>query len=180
MASEVRTYQTRGAAAYDIYYAPQKYTQAEVWQQPHSLPEERVEQRRETTVHARTAIAPFTMAGILTVACMLILVIFGYVQLFEATSRVGDLEYQLQKLNQTQLVLQSRYDGAIDLQQVELRAEELGMALPSAEQTVYVNLSGADRAEIYATEHTSVVGEIVTAMEQSVSGLIAYLRPEAA
>ena len=35
---------------------------------------------------ARTAVAPFTILGAAISACMMILVIFGYVQLFEATS----------------------------------------------------------------------------------------------
>ena len=43
-----------------------------------------------------------------------------------------------------------------------------------------LDLSGADRAEIYQEEKTSVFSEIVSAMEQSVSGLIAYLRAASA
>lgn len=45
---------------------------------------------------------------------------------------------------------------------------------------MYLDLSGADRAEIYQEEKTSVFSEIVSAMEQSVSGLIAYLRAASA
>ena len=54
------------------------------------------------------------------------------------------------------------------------------LRLPSSEQTVYLNLSGTDRAEIYHEEKTSVLGEIIGAVEQSISELIAYLRPAAA
>ena len=111
---------------------------------------------------------------------MLVLVIFGYVQLFEATSKVARLETQLENLQQTQAVLESKYEGRINLQDIEAKAGALGLKLPTAEQTVYLDLSGADRAEIYHEQKTSVLGEIIAAMEQSISELIAYLRPAAA
>ena len=50
------------------------------------LPQEAPQKRQR--VRARTAIAPFTILGAAITACMMILVIFGYVQLFEASSRV--------------------------------------------------------------------------------------------
>ncbi len=181
MASEnMRYYETNGAAARDAYTLRYTNTASEQLGLPRHLPEEVPVHRKQTRVKVKTAIAPFTMFGFIAAACMMVLVIFGYVQLFEATSRVGRLESQLNQLNQTQIMLQSRYDGSIDLQQVELRATELGMTLPSAEQTVYVNLSGTDRAEIYQQEKSNFVGDVVGAMEQSVSGLIEYLRPSAA
>ena len=43
-----------------------------------------------------------------------------------------------------------------------------------------MNLSGSDRAEIYQQTRTSLIGEIVQTIEQSVSSLIAYLRPASA
>ena len=111
---------------------------------------------------------------------MLVLVIFGYVQLYEATTEVSRLESQLQQLNAQQALLKSKYEGKIDLDAIEQRAAELGLRTPEAEQIVYVNLSGSDRAEIYQQTRTSLIGEIVQTIEQSVSSLIAYLRPASA
>ena len=111
---------------------------------------------------------------------MLILVVFGYVQLFEATSRVSELEDQLLTLQAQQTQLQSRYEARIDLDSIETAAKDLGLSKPAQDQIVYVNLAGTDRAEIYQEEKTSVIGEIVSAMEQSVSSLIAYLRAASA
>lgn len=111
---------------------------------------------------------------------MMILVIFGYVQLFEATSRVSKLESQLQSLQEEQLLLQSKYEGKIDLAGIEEQAETLGLKKPSQEQIVYVNLAGTDQAEIYKTEKSSILSEIIGAVEQSISDLIAYLHPAAA
>ncbi len=80
-----------------------------------SSPEEQVREQPYRRVKSRTAIAPFTLVGMLTVACLMILVIFGYVQLFEASSSVSKLENQLANLKEQQLMLQSKYDAKIDL-----------------------------------------------------------------
>ena len=113
-------------------------------------------------------------------ALMLVLVIFGYVQLFEATTKVGALESQLKTLTQQQTLLESKYESKIDLKVVRERAEKLGMSMPKEEQVVYIRLAGTDRAEIYEEEKTNIVGEIVQAVQESISNLIAYLRPTAA
>ena len=146
----------------------------------HELPQERELPQKRQRVRARTAVAPFTILGAAISACMMILVIFGYVQLFEATSRVSKLESQLQSLQEEQLLLQSKYEGKIDLAGIEEQAETLGLRKPSQEQIVYVNLAGTDQAEIYKTEKSSILSEIIGAVEQSISDLIAYLHPAAA
>ena len=114
------------------------------------------------------------------IQCGLIQSNLGYDELFEATSRVSKLESQLQSLQEEQLLLQSKYEGKIDLAAIEQRASELGLRKPSQEQIVYVNLTGTDQAEIYTTEKSSILGEMIGAIEQSISDLIAYLHPAAA
>ena len=170
-------YSTNGAAAYDVYSA--NTVRQPVRQPEHrELPQEAPQKRQR--VRARTAIAPFTILGAAITACMMILVIFGYVQLFETSSRVSRLESRLQSLQEEQLLLQSKYEGKIDLAAIEQRASELGLRKPSQEQIVYVNLTGTDQAEIYTTEKSSILGEMIGAIEQSISDLIAYLHPAAA
>ncbi len=177
-AGDKNYYRTSGAAAYDVYTSYNNA--ARPLERPQGLPEERPQPQRVQRVKVKTAVAPFTLFGMAAVVCMLVLVIFGYVQLFEATSKVARLETQLENLQQTQAVLESKYEGRINLQDIETKAGALGLKLPTAEQTVYLDLSGADRAEIYHEQKTSVLGEIIAAMEQSISELIAYLRPAAA
>ena len=84
------------------------------------------------------------------------------------------------KRQEEQLLLQSKYEGKIDLAGIEEQAETLGLRKPSQEQIVYVNLAGTDQAEIYKTEKSSILSEIIGAVEQSISDLIAYLHPAAA
>ena len=108
-------YSTNGAAAYDVYSVENTLRQPVREPERHELPQERELPQKRQRVRARTAVAPFTILGAAISACMMILVIFGYVQLFEATSRVSKLESQLQSLQEEQLLLQSKYEGKIDL-----------------------------------------------------------------
>ena len=184
--SNRKFYRDNGAAAYDVYawndQAARQYDDGRSYERslPIELPDERVQEQPYRRVRARKAIAPFTLAGILTVACLMILVIFGYVQLFEASSNVSRLETQLANLKEQQLMLQSKYDAKIDLNAAEEYAAEIGLTRCQPEQIVYVSFSGDDQAEIYTQQRTSVFGEILDAMQQSILGLIEYLHPTAA
>ena len=118
--SNRKFYRDNGAAAYDVYawndQAARQYEDGRAYERSrqYELPEEQVREQPYRRVKSRTAIAPFTI-GMLTVACLMILVIFGYVQLFEASSSVSKLENQLANLKEQQLMPQSKYDAKIDL-----------------------------------------------------------------
>lgn len=173
-------YSTNGAAAYDVYSVENTLRQPVRQPERHELPQERELPQKRQRVRARTAVAPFTILGAAISACMMILVIFGYVQLFEASSNVSRLETQLANLKEQQLMLQSKYDAKIDLNAAEEYAAEIGLTRCQPEQIVYVSFSGDDQAEIYTQQRTSVFGEILDAMQQSILGLIEYLHPTAA
>lgn len=183
---ERKGYTDNGSAAYDLYAwqsnAARQYDNARVREQPrqYELPDELPQQRPYRRVKARTAIAPFTLVGIVSVACLMVLVIFGYVQLFEASSDVSKLETKLASLMEQQRMLQSKYDAKIDLDAAEAHAEQIGLSKCQPEQIVYVSFSGTDQAEIYTHTRSSILTEIIDAMQQSVLGLIEYLHPAAA
>ena len=154
-------YDYNGSAAYDLY----RYEGSAAPEIQHpGLPEEQYQPQRKRRVKVK--------AG---VACMLILVIFGYVQLYEATERVSSLQSDLSSLQEQQVILESLYEGSIDLPYIETRAAELGLHTPASGQTVYVNLSGDDRAEIYRSEKTNLFQRIIQAIESSAKGLVEYL-----
>lgn len=180
MADNVRRYETNGAAAYQVYTLPeyQNY-QDNTARQPvrRELPQEQRVPQQERRVRAKTAVAPFTVVGMLAVMCMLVLVIFGYVQLYEASTDVSALKQELFALQGEQVQLQARYDSKLDMNALEAKAMELGLSAPREEQIVYVCLTGTDRAVILEPEKTSVIGEIFSALEESISDLIEYLRP---
>ena len=165
--SNRKFYRDNGTAAYDVYawndQAARQYDDNRAYERtlPTELPDEQVREQPYRRVKAKTTVAPFTLAGMLTVACLMILVIFGYVQLFEASSNVSRLETQLANLKEQQLMLQSKYDAKIDLTAAEEYAAEIGLTKCQPEQIVYVSFSGTDQAEIYTQQRTSVFGEIL-------------------
>lgn len=166
-----------GSAAYDLntYSSDRFYQTAAPEIQSPGLPEERLQPQRVRRVKAKAAVAPVAVVGMMVVACMLILVVFGYVQLYEATTRVSQLKSELSALQQEQVILESLYESSIDLDYIEMRAAELGMGVPNREQTVYLNLSGSDQAEIYSVEQANLFQRILRAIESSASGLVEYL-----
>lgn len=74
-------YRDNGAAAYDVYawndQTARQYDDNRAYERtlPIELPDERAYEQPYRRVKARTAIAPFTLAGMLTVVCLMILVI---------------------------------------------------------------------------------------------------------
>ena len=174
MAARDNVYQLyNGSAAYDLNRYVGGSTAPEI--QSPGLPEERQAPRRRQRVKVKAAVAPTAVVGLMVVACMLILVVFGYVRLYEATEQVSKLETELSSLMQQQVILESLYESGIDLDYIEQRAGELGFAVPTKEQTVYLNLSGADKAEIYSTEHNNFLQRVLQAIRTSASGLVEYL-----
>jgi cell division protein FtsL len=171
-------YDANGAAAYDAY--AYRENTAEELAVPQELPQEQPRHKKQPRVKAKAAVAPFTLFGMMAAALMMILVLFGYVQLYERTTAVSKLQTQLQDLNQQQAQLKSKYEGKINLTDIESRAAQLGLSSPTKDQTVNVNLTGSDRAEIYTEKKDSVIEEIVGAVKASVADLIAYLHPSAA
>ena len=166
-----------GSAAYDIYGQNGLYYggSAAPEVRPQGLPEEYVSPQRYRRVKAKTAVAPFAVLGLMVAVCMMVLVIFGYVQLYEATEHVSRLESQLSNLQEEQAVLESLYEGSIDMAEVEEMAAELGLTIPTREQTVYVNLAGSDRAELYTSERVGLVERVLRAFQSSAGGLVEYL-----
>ena len=163
-----------GSAAVDLY-APARRQAA-----PAQLPEERrqPEPVRKVRVRAKMAVAPFTIVGFALAAVMLILVVFGYVQLYEATSENAALASQASDLRETNAKLVSQYEGQVDLAHVEDAAiHELGMQKVMAEQSVYVDLSSAsDRGVVIAAaQHKSALRRAIEALRDSVQGLLEYL-----
>lgn len=161
-----------GSAAYDLYYAGG--SAAPQIERP-GLPEEREFAREERRVKAKASVAPLSVIGVMVTACMMILVVFGYVQLYEATQHVSKLKSQLSTLQQEQIVLESLYEGGIDLDYIETQAGAAGFAVPEREQIRYLNLVGMDKAEIYVVEKENVFQRVIKAVENSAAGLVEYL-----
>lgn len=165
-------YRTNGAAAYDMRYRGSAAPEIE---RPH-LPDEQNRPVKRVRIKVKTQVSPFALLGTMVAVCLFVMVILGYVQLYEATTDVGKLENSLSALTQSNQMLHSQYEGKINLSEIEARAiGELGMTKPTAGQTVYFNLSGADRAIVMQTESESGITTVIDAVKEGVRSLVSYL-----
>ena len=169
-----RIYQTNGAAAYDIYRIPNREMESGNAARRLKEPERRRRVRPKPRPKAKLTVAPLAVVGLLAVACMLIFVLCGYVQLFEETALVSDLQVQLSDAQAYQERLEATYDSKIDLDVIQQQAEALGMTLPNSRQTVYLNLEGVDRAVISESGEESVAQTAWTAINRSIHTLMEY------
>lgn len=168
----IRTYQTNGAAAYNMYAVPLEQPE----QTP--LPEEQLQPKpqKRIRVRARISVTPFGVVGAMAVALLLTLVIFGYVRLYETTTEVSALQDEVDTLADQNTVLSTTYESRIDLNVIEETAiSQLGMSQPSSSQTVYLNLSGTeDKAEIYTTQKSNPLATAWRALKSGLEDLVAY------
>lgn len=171
------TYSTNGAAAYDIYSMPgyESSSAARKLPQPYELPEERPAHIREKKVKARLAVTPFTIIGVAAVAMLLLMVVYGYVRLYEAKSVSGELDNTLSAATEENTRLQAEYDGLVDYDMIDAYALAHGMQQPTSAQTVYVSVQKADVAQIENTKEPGIFSKAWSAFRESFTGLMEYI-----
>ena len=161
-------YNYNGSAAYDIR------SNAVPKPQPAQLPEEKPVHHAKPAPKAKPVIAPLAVIGIVVAAALLLMVVYSYVQLYEATDRAGELSRQLSSAQSDTAKLRSTYESRIDLAAIEARARELGMTQPSLRQTVYLNIAGADHAEVLQVDQRSYAEKAWDAVTGSFRGVLEY------
>ena len=169
------TYRTDGSVAYRIYETREDGTTA-VKPAHVELPEEAREPERKQVVKAKIVISPFAAIGMVVVVALLAMVIYGYVQFYELTNRLGEINDQITTNNSEISKKESYLESKIDLAQVEARAKEMGMRMPTARQKVYVNVPGADRTEVYEVDDRNVLERTWDAISDSFQGIVEYFR----
>lgn len=168
-----RTYRTNGAAAYDV----RAYETALPKRKPAQLPEERQAPAkvRQKVVRARLPVMPGMVLGFLAISVMVALVIFTQADLYETTSQASALTTQLEEVAHNNEMLQTEYESKIDMDAIEKRAMELGMVQPTANQTVYLDLTGTDRGEVLQQDSGSDAS-FFQKLVDGVARLVAYLQ----
>ncbi len=166
-----------GSFAYNIYDV--RFDSTAVQQQqplPPELPDEIPEPQKKKLPKAKLAIAPFAVVGMLVVMALLAMVVYGYVQFYEASNRAGELRSELSSVQVETGKLRSAYESRINLAQIEQRAKELGMSQPSVKQTVYLNIAGTDHTEVFRVDDRSFAQKAWDAVSSSFDGMLDYFR----
>lgn len=167
-------YRTEGGAALDIY---KNYTStAEPLDLPRELPEEKGDKQREQKVRVRAKIqfSPVALVCAAIALVMLVLVIYSYVQLYETSSHVSELKAELASVQEENIKLQSQYEGSINLTMIEYKAKQLGMKQPSANQVVYLNITGTDKGEVIEIQEENALVTAWNAIKKNFTGILDY------
>lgn len=161
-------YRTQGGAAYDIF----RKRQVEL---PEEQPEKKQEPKRPVRVRAHVSVSPFSVVGLAAAAFLAVLVIFGYVRLYEVNSEISTLERELAVLQEETGKLESSYENQFDLVEIEKQALALGMTQPRKSQKVYIDLGASDHAEITPAGGENLFSRVFGALRDSVLGFVEYL-----
>lgn len=167
--------ETMGSVAYDVYKVRFDGSSA-AKPIPAALPEEKLAPKKQRAPKAKLTLAPFAAVGLAVVVFLLAMVIYSYVQLYETTNRAGELRQELAEAEADMNKLRSAYESKINLDEIEARAKELGMSQPTAKQTVYLNVAGADRAEVLQVDNRNFFEKAWGAVSGSFRGIIEYFR----
>lgn len=167
--------ETMGSVAYDVYKVRFDGSTA-VKPIPAALPEEKVAPQKQRAPKAKLTIAPFAAVGLAIAVFLLAMVVYSYVQLYETTNRTGELRQELAEAEVDMSKLRSAYESKINLDDIELRARELGMSQPTTKQTVYLNVAGTDRAEVLQVDNRSFLEKAWGAVTGSFRGIVEYFR----
>ena len=163
-------YNFNGSAAYDYR------SNAVPKPRPARLPEEKPLLQGKKAPKAKLTIAPLAVLGLVLTAVLLLMVVYSYVQLYEATDRAGELSKDLAATQADTAKLRSSYESRIDLAEIEAKARELGMTQPSTRQTVYLNIPGADHAEILQVDQRSFLEKAWDALAENFRGVVECFR----
>lgn len=159
-----------GAAAYDLYGQQTAVRR----QRQDRLPQDRPQARPQTKARPQSAF--LTAVELAAAAVVLLLVVFSQMKLYEVTSQVNALQTELTALQEQQVLLRSEYDSSVDLAAIEeIAVSQLGMSRPAGGQTVYVNLSGTDRAEVLTQGRSGLFSGVTRLVGEAFSNLGEYL-----
>ena len=159
----------RSSLAYDYAaYEPERQ------QQEVRNPQIRTIRRPKVDLRPAEKVSGFALAGFFSVAVLLALVLFSYVQLTALSSSVVALKKEVNTLQTENVALMTSYERAFDLETVEGAALAAGMSKPSPSQIYYLDTNAADRALIYTPQKETALDQIVSSLKQGVYSVVDY------
>lgn len=166
-------YRTQGSVAYDpSFYVSEESAARQI---PAATPRPRPRRRKQPAARQKMVVSPFALLGIATALLMLVLVLFGYAQVYESTSQLGEMRDTVAELQEENRKLQNEYDSSINLEKIETRAKELGMQQPTSKQSVTLHIPAEDTAVIAPQTSTNPFRAAWDAIVETFQGLLEYL-----
>ncbi|MBR1781415.1 MAG: hypothetical protein IJ751_08460 [Oscillospiraceae bacterium] len=149
---------TNGSNAYQLNYvgdtvaapAPQTRPVAQPRTRTRAVPRVQERTRVKVRVREQQAIAPFAVCGFMAVVAVAIVLLLGYVRLNTVYAETVQLQHQLTQLQSEGANLEAQYEETFDRETLERAVAIDGTLInPTAEQSVYIDLSEPDNAVVY-------------------------------
>ena len=131
--------------------------------------------KKQPVARQKMTVSPFALLGIAASLMMLVLVLFGYAQVYESASQVGEMRDTVAELQEENRKLQNEYDSSINLEKIEARAKELGMQQPTSKQSVTLRIPAEDTAVIAPQAASNPLRAAWEAIVETFQGLLEYL-----
>ena len=105
------------------------------------------ESRRRPAARPQPYVSPI-VAGVAVLMLMTVVLVLGYLRLTKASHEVTARQAQLQQVQEDNAALGVAYEKAFDQSSVKAAAQSAGMTKPTTDQIEYIELGGANMAEI--------------------------------
>lgn len=144
----------------------------------HPQPEVQVAAAPRQRAKAQTAVrlSPAVLVGLMVVSAMVVVLMLGYVKLTGISDSVSTIKREIATLEEEHIALLTEYEKTFDLTTVKTAAEQAGMSKPTSGQIVYIDLSGADTAEVYAAGNTAALRGLTDRLGEVWAYVVEYFR----
>ena len=105
-----------------------------------------------------------------------VVLMMGYVKLTQASHDLTAKQSQLQQVQEERVALGVAYEKAFDQAAVKAAAQAAGMTKPTSDQIEYIELGGADMAEICRPESTGPLAQAWTWLKDGIGAVVEYFR----
>ena len=116
------------------------------------------------------------LAGVAVLLMMAVVLMMGYIRLMQASHDVTVKQAQLQQAQEDNVALGVAYEKAFDQSAVKAAAQAAGMTKPTTDQIEYIELGGADMAEICRPESTGPLAQAWNWVKNGVDAVVEYFR----
>ena len=166
-----------GSLAYDLDTLARERQLEEAGEMPErsGAPQPKAQPRRHPQAQAKTRPSPLLAGGIVLVCALVMVLLFGYVQLTVVSNHVVTIKDQLATLEEEHVALVTEYEKTFDLATIKAAAEEAGMSKPTSGQIQYIDLSGSDTAVVYGDE-PGVVEKAISSIKGGAQFIWEYFR----
>lgn len=171
---------TYGSLAYDLDAIVRERQLEEAGTMPEhrqeAQPQPRTQSRSHTAAQVKSHPSPLVLGGIIGLCALVLVLMFGYVQLTKVSHHVSGIKAEIAALTDEHVDLLTQYEKVFDLATIKEVAEKAGMSKPGVGQIEYIDLSGTDSVVVYRADAAGVLQGIRSTVTAAASQVWEYFR----